>query len=480
MQKKNGVPTDKIASWYYRFTKANLTAEGKRQYAYRAGFKTKKEAEIAGQEAFNIEYGLNGKNKTNQKIIKMSFRDYVNQYWWKDNHIMWKATTEDGYRKKLNNYLFREFGDKALGNISTGMLQEYFYNMYLNTAFAVSSIDNIRALLSQIFKYAVDNKHIEFNPMLSVKKPNLRIQSNVNKNKQTRDAIPDEIVEKIMERFPEGTAVHLPFRLCLDAGLRSSEALALTWDDIDFDAHCIYLSRQLQRKAPKQLLQPREKEIIDKYPELKDFQWYLTNPKYESKRIIPINTELENLLKREKEKQEYYQTILGRRYTRYYYTKSKKPIKSKGFDSFNKRKNEEDYENGILNTAGIGYSLDLVCRHEDGQLITESTLKYLSRVVRGKEKEPAIYEDFNIHSLRHTFSSKLREKGLAEHIIQDIMGHKSPTETKTYMHITNEEFSNTLRSFNQSEDPVDILKDFIIKNNISLDKLRQILQEAAN
>lgn len=242
MQKRNGVPTGKIASWYYRFTDANYDENGKQKYTYQAGFKSKRDAEIAGQEAFDIEYGLNRNNAINQKIMRMPFQDYVNRYWWEGNIMMWKPSTAEGYRKKLNNYIFPAFGNKTLGNINAGMLQEYFYNLYLNTAFAVSSIDNIRALLSLIFKYAVNNNHLTINPMLNVKKPNLRIESSVDKNKQKRYAIPDEILDKIKKRFPEGSAAHIPFWLCLDAGLRSAEALALTWDDIDFKKHCIYIT----------------------------------------------------------------------------------------------------------------------------------------------------------------------------------------------------------------------------------------------
>lgn len=84
--------------------------------------------------------------------------------------MMWKPSTAEGYRKKLNNYIFPAFGNKPLGNINAGMLQEYFYNLYLNTAFAVSSIDNIRALLSQIFKYAVNNNHLMINPLFKTVK----------------------------------------------------------------------------------------------------------------------------------------------------------------------------------------------------------------------------------------------------------------------------------------------------------------------
>lgn len=90
------------------------------------------------------------------------------------------------------------------------------------------------------------------------------------------------------------------------------------------------------------------------------------------------------------------------------------------------------------------------------------------------ENEEAIYEDFNIHSLRHTFSSNLRAQGYPEHVIQELMGHKSPVETKTYMHLTEDEFAYTFSRFAKDATSADALTELLLKANLPEDKLNAI------
>ena len=480
MEKKNGKSTGKVASWYYRFERADFKPDGKRNIAYKAGFKSKKEAEVAGQRAYNIEYGII-QDPVESKFGKygnMQFECYIKNHWWEANYKHWKPSTADGYQKRIKNYLLPEFGNMLLGAIDTEMLQIFFDNLYLNTPKSITSIDNLRALVSQIFKYAVANKHLSDNPMINVKKPNIRIEGNVKKNKQKRDVINDDILEKIFQRFPEGSSAHLPLKLCLFANCRISEALGLCWDDIDFEQHCIFIRRQIQRITKNQVMTQREEELISKYPELNEATWYSSNPKYESKRIVPMCKELEELLLREKNLQKEYRRILGRNYIDYYYTKTEKPAFTTDFDEFNKKKTD-DFENGIINTIGVGYPLNLVNRHEDGAAITEATTDHASRVIRGEVSKPLIYKDFNVHSLRHTFSSNLRASGNPEHIIQALMGHTSPNETKTYMHITREEFNSAITGITTTSQTNSLAK-LMKENNISEDLLIEIINTLKN
>lgn len=474
-KKKDGEATNEVASWAYRFERKKPKPNGKRDIAYRQGFKTKTEATEAGRKAFNIEYGIipDPEKSKESKFRRMQFECYVNNHWFETKLNSWKATTAEGYRKKLKNHIFPYIGNLALGVIDREALQNFFDHLYLETPLSVTTIENLRWLMVQIFKYAADNQHISCNPMANVSKPNTRLEASVKKNKQKRTAIPNEILETIFERFPEGTATYIPMKLCTLAGLRRGEAFGISWDDVDFNNHCIYVTRQLQRRVPLQELTTREKEIIKSNPELEKFGWYTTNPKYESKRVVPMVSELEEILMREKEKQDFYRKMLGKKYIKYYYTKTSKPIKATGYKSFNERRSDNDYENGIVNTIGIGYPIDFVNRRADGELITDSVTQHLSRVVRGKETEEAIYEDFNIHSLRHTFSSNMRAQNYPEHIIQELMGHKSPLETQTYMHLTEDEFSSTMARFTGS-DSKDILTELLSGTKLTEDKLNAI------
>lgn len=475
-EKKNGQATGKVACWAYRFERKNLKPNGSRNIAYQQGFKTKKEAEEAGQKAYNIEYGIipDPSQTKEGKFHSMQFECYVTNHWFATKKDSWQSTTAEGYRKKLKNHVFPALGKFSLGTIDQEILQAFFNKLYLETPLSVETITNLRWLVMQIFNHAVSNKHLAHNPMINVPKLNTRIESPVKKNKQKRDTIPDEILEKIFERFPEGTAQFIPMKLCVLAGLRRGEAFGITWDNVDFKNHCLYITKQLQRRVPLQELSSREKEIIEAHPELEKFGWYTTNPKYESKRIVPMDPELEDILLREKEKQDFNKRILGNKYKNYFYTKSTKPITPTGYQSFNELKSQNDYENGIVNTIGVGFPIDFVNRRSDGELITESVTQHLSRIIRGMENEEPIYEDFNVHSLRHTFSSRLRAQSYPEHVIQDLMGHKSPVETKTYMHLTEAEFAATLSKFTADKTKTNILTELLSSSNLTEEKITAI------
>ena len=147
------------------------------------------------------------------------------------------------------------------------------------------------------------------------------------------------------------------------------------------------------------------------------------------------------------------------------------------FEKFITSKSKTEYEDGIVNLIGVGYEIDFINRYEDGSIVNESTLKHLSRVVRGKENEPAIYEYYNNHSLRHTFASKLRANGVEEHVVQALLGHKSTKETQTYLHITAKEYTAVSLSMNGNASKVDALVKMIQSHNLSEEQLDMLISK---
>ena len=67
------------------------------------------------------------------------------------------------------------------------------------------------------------------------------------------------------------------------AGLRLGEAFGLTWDDVDFEENMISVNRQVQWDETKKL-------------------WYFSKPKYNSYRMIDLDQDCMELLRREREK----------------------------------------------------------------------------------------------------------------------------------------------------------------------------------
>ena len=122
--------------------------------------------------------------------------------------------------------------------------------------------NSIRSLYRMIFDYAVANNHAQFNPVTSVKLPKGLKQGK-------RVAPTDEQIRIICGSIDRPFGLFPFFLLC--TGLRKSEALALTWDDIDLKNKEISVTKSLdytvgakpQVKPPKTEAGNRTVPIID-------------------------------------------------------------------------------------------------------------------------------------------------------------------------------------------------------------------------
>lgn len=463
-------------TWSYRFEMPYRREDGKRDFSTKSGFATKSAAQKAGQEEFDRIYkGIVPEiHRSDNRISNLRFEDYINSYWFPYKAKTVKETTIYGYQKMLNSILFSKFRNTAIKDITTEVLETFLNEeIYLNSEFSNNTLLNLRALLKQIFSFAVKNGHLATNPMIAVAPHNPRIQPNKVKRGQHRNAIDEFTLRKIYERYPKGTNEHLALKALELTGMREGEVFALDWRDISFENHCIFLVRQIQRKTPKFKPNPWESKLIAETPELGNFQWYISNPKYESRRAIPMPTELEELLKEELECQRANRKKYGDKYKRYYYTRRTAPVYYNNFHSFNTRQCNGDisaeFEDGILNQLGIGYEFNPVFRRSDGTYYTSGNMQYVSRKIHGFEGNELISSTFNIHSLRHTYASKMRSMGFENYIIQSLMGHKNPSiTTQVYMHLEESVFTQVANTINRHGGI-----DAII-NNLSNEQLEEL------
>lgn len=61
--------------------------------------------------------------------------------------------------------------------------------------------------------------------------------------------IPQEAMQKIFERFPEGSSAYIPIMIGYHTGLRLGEIYGLVWEDIDFKNKTLSVNRQVQWEA---------------------------------------------------------------------------------------------------------------------------------------------------------------------------------------------------------------------------------------
>lgn len=409
-------------TWAYRFDL--LCVDGKRKQTQKGSFKTKSAALEAGRKAYAEYYGISTDKKLRDDI---SFYDLAFNKWLpvQKSTSRWKESTEINYRKKLNNLIVPTLGNMPVQNISMEIIQSMLNDLYNRKhGYCHKTVSDTHSLLSNIFLFAEANRYIYSSPMKFVKIPKIKEterEANYEK-KQVRDIIPDDVLKAILERF-EGTSSYLPLLLALKTGMRKGEVFGLAWCDIDFEKNCININRQLDTESSK----------------LKG-----SNPKYNSKRTVPMSDDLKDILIRYKEKQDFNKEQLG-----LYYKETSILMKD----------DSEHFEFDV-NYEGRGERIEFVNVYDDGKLVHPRVIHHASRIIHGYQgkkrlkkdsQQKYIYEDFNFHSLRHTFASKLRESGVSEKVITQLLGHSSPSNgivarvTYNYLHATEKDLENARR-----------------------------------
>ena len=153
--------------YQYRFEVARVN--GKRKYLSKSGFKTKKEAEIAGQKVYD-EYQKGG-----CKIeAYMSYDDYLD-YWLenccKDNL---KHRTIEEYSVIANKYLKRDLGHFRLNAITSYQLNKYMMETCRRYDYSYGYFRNFVKVIKTSFKIATDfYGFINYNPAITLKVPSI-------------------------------------------------------------------------------------------------------------------------------------------------------------------------------------------------------------------------------------------------------------------------------------------------------------------
>lgn len=402
----------KKPSWQYRFELASVN--GKRKYASKSGFRTKEEAEKAGNIAL-AEYLRAGKHF---EPSEMSVADYLD--YWVNNYCVVNLAdnTVSGYKNIIRNHLKPRIGQYMLKSIDVMTLQDMINDIYLQKGFTKSFLQNILKVCKGAFGYAAYTaKLIPYNIAEPVKLPKFEPQN------QKIQILSKEQMEAILDRFKNSPYQFYPMLIGYYTGMRIGEVYGLTWDDIDLENGIIHVKQQCKVKDKDALpgRKPQKGEALNR--------WYLGSLKNNSSyRSIKIGNELLNALTAYKELQEKAEMEYGEFYVKHYLK-------------------EEKLDNGrteyliISQTDEAGSCpyprVRLVCVKESGEFRGTTPIKYVSKIVRTELG----FDDFHFHMLRHTHATVL-VSNTDELQIKDIserLGHSSiKTTMDTYVANTDE------------------------------------------
>lgn len=154
---------------------------------------------------------------------------------WNDKHSEEvEYYTASCYAAPLKD-LKAEFGDDNIDEITSISFQKFLDDM-AKKGFAKQTIKLRQIVMSQIFDYAIFKEYITYNPIKVCK---------VSKQaKQTaRQLPPDSDIIKIKENCDSVYGLYC--MLLMYTGLRREEALALEYEDLDFENHLIRVNKAL-------------------------------------------------------------------------------------------------------------------------------------------------------------------------------------------------------------------------------------------
>ena len=162
-----------------------------------------------------------------------TFRE-IAESWEREHREEIEHRTWVNYEPHYKTILSRH-GDKQMQEVTA---QEIVNHLTAAKAqgYSATVVNTIRSLYRMIFDYAVAHDYAQYNPVLSV-----RLPKGLKRGKRT--APTDAQIKTIFANVGQPFGLFPVFLIC--TGLRKSEALALTWEDVDFKLKQISVTKSI-------------------------------------------------------------------------------------------------------------------------------------------------------------------------------------------------------------------------------------------
>ncbi len=337
---------------------------GRRKQKWQRGYRTRKEAEAALAKAIaEVEQGafINPE--------KLTVGDYLREWHANRKHSLGIRTWER-YGQLIENWLVPLLGNIPLQKLTPMHLERWITTMLeaprrdgREGKLSPTTVHHAVTVLGKALRDAVKKRIIPANPLDAVEKP--------RRERKEPVALSEEEARKILQAA-EGTCAYTPIALALYTGARLGEILALSWEDVDLAAGCIFIRQALKRS--------RTGELLIDAPKTRG-----------SRRRVEIGPETAAVLKRQKKLQAEWR----------------------------------------LKAGPLWQDTGLVCTREDGSPINPHAMSSLFHKVAAKAGVRA-----GFHSLRHTHATLLLKADVNLKIVQERLGHASISITgDLYSHV---------------------------------------------
>ena len=324
--------------------------------------------------------------------LSVTVNDYYNIY------IVGRTDVSDR-TLELYDWAYRRcikgrFGAAKISALKAEDIYDFYSDLLDKEELAVSSVDNVNSFLSVIFDKAIENRVVNVNPCDGIIS---KIKRSRRYNRKRVYALSSEEQAAFLRYCKESKSLThwLPLiTFILGTGCRIGEALALTWNDCDFENGFISIN-----KSAKYCAMPDSDKCTMNLSAPKTVAGY---------REIPMLDAVRDALLEEKRRQESL---------------------------------------GLKNGINYGEYTGFVWRTKKNTLPIPGTIRAMLKTAKEKYnaqelekakeegRPPRLIEQFSPHKLRHTFCTRLCENETNLAIIQDIMGH---ADIKTTMEVYND------------------------------------------
>ena len=158
----------------------------------------------------------------------------IAEEWERQHREEIEVRTWSNYEPHYKDILSRH-GKKYIQDVSAKEIVNHLTTAK-SQGYSATVVNSIRSIYRMIFDYAVANDYAEFNPVVSI-----RLPKGLPKGKRTAPS--DDQIQTIFANIKAPFGLFPVFLLC--TGLRKSEALALTWDDVDLQAKEISVTKSI-------------------------------------------------------------------------------------------------------------------------------------------------------------------------------------------------------------------------------------------
>lgn len=188
---------------------------------------------------------------------------------WQEKHVSKLSRgTQKTYKAPFDK-LIEAFGDKPISEFGSADIDQLL-RREKNCCHSYKTAALLRSVCKQICDYAIGEREITFNPVQAVHVPSGMPRGHVE--------APDEDEEKIIKDNldkPFGDFV----ALLLYTGMRTEEAVALTWDDIDLKHELINVNKAMDLHGTPKLKETKTEAGEREIPILPPLKPYLIKPK---------------------------------------------------------------------------------------------------------------------------------------------------------------------------------------------------------